>query len=247
MSSSRSASTWSKPIRFGSPEKKPEERLVGDLAAQPSIDPRVDRPRVDDALDEPHRRAVREELQLGDAERSTCLELANDGRMRRAASVVENAASARSSRRSQPFARAMAVVASRIRHRQRRSRHAAAPARSAPRSTGQVACGERASPRPPSDVVRLEERPHVVPERARLARRPVVGRCLANEVEPALGPRARRIEEVALGARRGRAVRRARGASAPRSSRRASSSSSVAAADRRGRAPSSRPSMKTIS
>src|SRR5438034_783788 len=52
--------------------------------------------------------------------------------------------------------------------------------------------------RPASDVVGVEEGAGLVPERARLAGRAVVGRRLAHEVEPARRPRARRVEEVAL-------------------------------------------------
>ena len=51
------------------------------LAAQPCIHTSVDRPWVDDALDEPHRRAVGEQLQLGDPERGTRLELTDVERL----------------------------------------------------------------------------------------------------------------------------------------------------------------------
>src|SRR5207247_8152634 len=52
--------------------------------------------------------------------------------------------------------------------------------------------------RPASDVVGVEEGAGLVPERARLAGRAVVGCRFAHEVEPARRPRARRLEEVAL-------------------------------------------------
>src|SRR5262249_39500347 len=57
---------------------------------------------------------------------------------------------------------------------------------------------ERTSARPASRVVRGEERLHVVPERAGLARAAVVVRRLAHEVEPLRRARARRVEEVAI-------------------------------------------------
>ena len=69
-------------------------------------------------------------------------------------------------------------------------------------SIGQTSSRERAAARPPRDVVRPEHGAGVLPERAGLARRSVVGRRLAHEVEPAGRTGARRVEEVA-GARHG--------------------------------------------
>src|SRR5205823_10221506 len=57
-----------------------------------------------------------------------------------------------------------------------------------------------ALPRPAADVVSLECCLHLVPERARLPRRPLVGGCLAHEVEAIERARARRIEEVTVAA-----------------------------------------------
>ena len=61
---------------------------------------------------------------------------------------------------------------------------------------------ERAAPRPAPHVLRVEHRLHLVPERARLARAAVVGRRLADEIEPVQRPGARRVEEVAVAADR---------------------------------------------
>src|SRR5262249_30915051 len=58
--------------------------------------------------------------------------------------------------------------------------------------------GERAAARPAHDVVAVEERGDLVPEPGPLARRALVGRRLAYEVEPARRARARRVEEVAV-------------------------------------------------
>src|SRR4051794_9533305 len=58
--------------------------------------------------------------------------------------------------------------------------------------------GEGPAPRPALELVGLEERASLLPERARLARRAVVGRGLADEVEAARGPGARGVEEVAV-------------------------------------------------
>ena len=61
---------------------------------------------------------------------------------------------------------------------------------------------ERPPPRPPAHVLGVEDRLHLVPERARLARAAVVGRRLAHEVEPLERPRARGVEEIAVAAHR---------------------------------------------
>ena len=55
---------------------------------------------------------------------------------------------------------------------------------------------QRTPPRRESDVRRREERTHVLPERARLARDALVARRLADEDEPLRRPRAGRVEEV---------------------------------------------------
>ena len=112
---------------------------------------------------------------------------------------------ARSRRRSQPFARASASAPARSRAA------SSASARSRSRSVGasssdQVSAesGRRRVQRRTSSGV--EERLHLVPERARLARAAVVGRRLAHEVEPLERARARRVEEVAVAADRVRAL-----------------------------------------
>src|SRR5207244_3325785 len=58
--------------------------------------------------------------------------------------------------------------------------------------------GERAARRRAGDVVRVEEHPDLVPERARLARRALVVRRLADEVQAPRRPRAGGVEEEAL-------------------------------------------------
>ena len=58
--------------------------------------------------------------------------------------------------------------------------------------------GERAAPCPALDLVGREQAARLVPERARLARRAVVARGLADEVEPARRSRAGGVEEVAV-------------------------------------------------
>ena len=79
-----------------------------------------------------------------------------------------------------------------------RRRRAAARARSARASSGHVSAesGRRVVQRATSSARRA--RASLVPERARLARRAVVGRGLADEVEPPRRARARRVEEVAV-------------------------------------------------
>ena len=56
--------------------------------------------------------------------------------------------------------------------------------------------GERPPRRRAGDVVAVEDGRDLLPERARLARRPLVGRRLAHEVQPPNGARARGVEEV---------------------------------------------------
>ena len=58
--------------------------------------------------------------------------------------------------------------------------------------------GQRSPLRRARDLSVVEERPDVLPERARLARHPVVGGGLAREHEPPGGARARGVEEVAI-------------------------------------------------
>src|SRR5207244_9898145 len=56
--------------------------------------------------------------------------------------------------------------------------------------------GQRAPPRPAPDVVAREERLHLLPERARLARAAVVARRLAHEVDALRRARAGGVEEI---------------------------------------------------
>ena len=67
------------------------ERGVRDRAAQLRVDLGVDRPRVDDAVDEPGRRAVGEPLELGDVERRARAELLEHDRVAQPRRPVEGA------------------------------------------------------------------------------------------------------------------------------------------------------------
>src|SRR5207237_1156611 len=68
------------------------ERLVRDLAAQHRVGLGVDRLRVDDALEEPGRRAVGEALELGRREDAAGAEPGPDGRVPERGRPVEGAA-----------------------------------------------------------------------------------------------------------------------------------------------------------
>jgi hypothetical protein len=58
--------------------------------------------------------------------------------------------------------------------------------------------GERPPACPAPHILVLEERDDLVPERARLARAALVGRCLTHERQPTGRSRAGRVEEVPL-------------------------------------------------
>ena len=179
------------------PREELEESLVRHLAAQAGVDARVDRPWIDDALDEPHRGAVGEELELGDAERRPRLQLAQHDRVReprrpgeRGARAIEPAIPAV---RTGDGGRRIGIDGG-----QRGDRaQALALGRRAIHRPGRL--GELPPPRPACDVVGREQRAHVLPERARLARRAVVRRGLANEVQATRGAGARRVEEIPVG------------------------------------------------
>ena len=174
------------------------ERVVRDGAAQLRVDLRVDRARAEEPLDEPRRRAVGEPLELGDVERRLRLELLEHERMRQPRRAVER------------LERALEPPLPRVRARERVG--AVAVARCKLRERAQpLAIGgrvverprerrQRPPPRPEADVIRIERRPHFVPERARLARVAVVGRGLAHEIEPLERARAGGVEEVAVAA-----------------------------------------------
>src|SRR5581483_8820870 len=71
--------------------EEPEQRLVRDRPAHARVDLRVHRLRVEQALDEPDRRAAREGLQLRHAEHRPALEALEDDRMRQPRGPVERA------------------------------------------------------------------------------------------------------------------------------------------------------------
>ena len=170
--------------------------------------------RIDQTFEEPDRGAVRESLELGDAECPLRRQLREDLRMGQASRTVE-ARSARASRRSQPLAVAIASAATlssaaRMATARRRSRSVGASS-SGPRERRQ-----RPAARPAHHVVLLEHRLHFVPERARLTWAALVGRGLADQVQALARARARGVEEVTVT----RDVIRPRGASGHASARR---------------------------
>ena len=146
-------------------------------------------------LDEPGGRAVGEALELRHGERRARAELLEHERMREPRRPVEGRARARASAPSRSHGRVprpLRVPRGELRERpqpltlgrrlverpgQRRERPPACPA---------------------AHVVGVEERLHVVPERARLTRAAVVVGRLAHEIEPLRGARARRVEEIAV-------------------------------------------------
>src|SRR5581483_2999460 len=176
------------------------ERVVRDRAAQLRIHLRVDRARREMALDEPGRGAVGEALELRDVEGRLRLELLEHEWMRHPRRALE---------RSE---RALEPPLPRVRTRE--SRRSAGVPRCEPGERAQPLAlggrvvdrprerGERPPPGPAAHVVRIEQRLHLLPERAGLARRAVVRCRLPHEVEPVEGARARGVEEVAVAAHR---------------------------------------------
>ena len=65
------------------------ERLVRDRAAHARIDLTIHRLRIDHAVEEPHRRAVDEALELRHVERRASAQLRKDERMRKARGTLE--------------------------------------------------------------------------------------------------------------------------------------------------------------
>ena len=173
-----------------------------DLPAQHRVGLGVDRLRVDEPLDQPGRRAVDEALELGRAEGRACRETLDRGRVAQARRPVERAA-----RAAEPACPAVRVgqrdgEVGRVgigRERGQRPQPLAHGRRLVDR---QRQLRERPPSRRARHVRRVEDGRDVVPERARLQRRAVVGRRLADEAEPPRGARAGRVEEVAVAADR---------------------------------------------
>ena len=190
----------SEPSRLGRPEKNLNSAWCAIEPRMRGVDLGVHRLRVEQPLDEPDRRAAGERLQLGDAERRARREATRAPPGRSAGVGRSKAPSARPSRRSQPFARAIALGRCRSSVDERSEPRAGARARSArPRAARRA----RRAPGGASSASGRPDRstaPHVVPERARLARRAVVGRRLAHEVEP---PRRRACTRCRRGSGRG--------------------------------------------
>ena len=172
------------------------QRRVRDGAAQPRVGLCVDRAWIDEPLDQPHRRAVGETLELRDAERATRGQLVEHGPVGQPGGPLE-----RAQRAFQPPLPA-------VRERERGGRvrvvgrergeaaHAFALGRCGLERPGER--GERPAARPPPDVVGVEEASRLLPEGARATRCAVVARGGADEQEPLGRARARRVEEVAV-------------------------------------------------
>ena len=227
------------------PREELEESLVRDLAAQAGVDAGVDRPRIDDALDEPHRRAVGEELELGDAERGPRLQLAQHDRVREPRRPRE-----RGARAIEP-----AIPAVRAGDGGRRDRDRPLPA---PQSrAGALARSARGpSARSPRRAAAASSSVRRRRSRTARARPPRTGSARVASRRPSR-PRARGTGDAWRGCtpcrrdsgrrRPDPVARRGRGATAPRS--RAGHRRRGGSARRRacGSVPSSRPSTKTMS
>ena len=171
-----------------------------DGAAQLRIDLRVDRLRIDDAVDEPRGGAVGEALELGDIECPARAELLEHERVHEsrrppagADCTVELAIPAVRARKC----RGLVAVARRQLGERAETLALRRRVFERPRERRQ-----RPSARPTANVVGLEERLHLVPERARLTRGTVVGRRLAHEIEPLGRARTCGVEEIAVAADR---------------------------------------------
>ncbi len=175
---------------------------MGDHPAQHRVGLGVDRLRVDHPLEEPRRRAVDEALELGRAEGRPSAERLEHGRVAQPRPPVER----------EPGAAQAPRPAVRLREG---GGEVGRPGldREAGERAQPLACGrrlvdrqrqlrERSPPRGPRDVLGVEDGRHVVPERARLGRRAVVRRGLADERETPRRARARRVEEIAVAADR---------------------------------------------
>ena len=166
------------------------------LAAQDRVGLGVDLLRIDDALDEPRGRAVGEALELRRRERLLRGERRDDRAAPQRGRAVEG--TTRAIEAARPVVgggegiRTVFVVG---REPDERAQ-ALALARRRLERPGQSR--ERPAPRGALNVGGVEERPDVLPERARLARHTLVARRLANEHEPPGRPRAGRVEEVAV-------------------------------------------------
>jgi hypothetical protein len=175
-----------------------EERAVRNRAAEPRVHFRIDRLRVDQPVDEPCRRAVGEPLELSDVEHPAVLQLREDKRMRqlrrpapRAVGAVEPPLPAVRARERLGAARIGRTQAGDGAQTLALRRRLLQPPRER---------RERSPARPAGNVAPVEERPHLVPEGARLARAPLVGRRLPHEVEPTRRAGAGGVEEIALAA-----------------------------------------------
>ena len=178
------------------------ERLMGDLPAEQSVGFRVDRLRVDDALEQPGGGAVEEPLELRGPEDGAAAELRQHGRVAEPRPTGERDAGA--------VEAAAPPVGIGERHREWRRLGVGREPRQRPKP---LALGRRGLERPGElrerppvrgalDLLGCEDRGGVLPEGARLERRSFVGRRLAHEIQAARRARARRVEEVAVAADR---------------------------------------------
>ncbi len=104
---------------------------------------------------------------------------------------------ARLSRRSQPLAAASASASAGVADRELGERTQTLALRRRPFELPRQ-LRQRPPPRPAADIVRVEQHGDLVPEGARLARVPLVGRRLADEHQPPARACARGVEEVAV-------------------------------------------------
>ena len=172
------------------------ERLVRDSAANARVEDGVDLLRVDDALEEPHRGAIEEALELRDREAGALGELLDDERMGKRRLAVEGGEGALDAPLPAVRQRERAGLVLVRRGDRGRRAQAFALGRAALELPGETREGTLL--RRERNVGRVEPRAHLFVEGTRLVRTTVVVGGLANEDELAPGARARRVEEVAL-------------------------------------------------
>ena len=186
-----------------------------DLPAQQRVRLGVDRLRVDDALEQPGRRAVDEALELGRAEDGAAAELRQHGRVAEARVAPEREPRALEAARPPVGVGERERELGRLVARRREPRQGAQPlALGRGRLDRPGELGERPAAGRALDVLRQERRRGLLPERARLERAAVVRRGLTDEVEPPDRAGAGGVEEVAVAADRVRAARGGRRARA---------------------------------
>ena len=172
---------------------------VQDRPAHHPVDLLVDRRRPEIPLDEPGRRAGGHAFELGDGVRLPAADQLQRALVGEAGRPVERAGRSVEA----PVPAVLARQSSRLAGRPRRDSGERAQALALGGGALDVPgeCRERAADRLPTHVVRVEQLPHRLPERAGLARRPFVPDGLTNEDEPPPRTRAGGREQVAIAAR----------------------------------------------